>query len=273
MVALRPWGRGSRRERAPSPGKMMPRTTSLQAPAPSPQVGTRKFLPETSLADTHTRSPAPPTPPGLRPPPPPLGTGAVMAIPGRPCPGKKSSCGFLDLAPDGERDQVEPARIRFFPGSPRAVDRGGYRNRGRGPGRGLVPPRANDTRKILSGTPHPSRASRSSPALGGGGSACDSQWKAVSGGDADAVFPEGWGRASPGLGLPPDISPDCGPWWISQSGEGAGEGARPLPGQNDTRKILSGTPHPALVGAGAVRGDTRWKAVPGSGIDAGFPKG
>jgi hypothetical protein len=28
-----------------------------------------------------------------------------------------------------------------------------------------------------------------------------------------------------------------------------------------------------LPGARAVRGDTRWKAVPGSGIDAGFPKG
>ena len=179
MVALRPWGRGSRRERAPSPGKMMPRTTSLQAPAPSPQVGTRKFLPETSLADTHTRSPAPPTPPGLRPPPPPLGTGAVMAIPGRPCPGKKSSCGFLDLAPDGERDQVEPARIRFFPGSPRAVDRGGYRNRGRGPGRGLVP----SPGKIIPESSSPAPPTPPAPPAllplpeGGGGSARDIRGK------------------------------------------------------------------------------------------------
>jgi len=78
----------------------------------------------------------------------------------------------------------------------------------------------------------------------------------------------------------PRISPCSGPWWISPRGEGTGEGARPLPGQNDTRKFLSGNPHPARPsassptrGAGAVRGDTRWEAVPGSGIDAGFPKG
>ena len=87
------------------------------------------------------------------------------------------------------------------PGSPRTVDRGGYRHGGRGPGRGKPPPRAKwypyvplrqplprprflegilvrpspaaptppalpggDTRTFLSGSPHPARASRSSPA-------------------------------------------------------------------------------------------------------------
>jgi len=77
----------------------------------------------------------------------------------------------------------------------------------------------------------------------------------------------------------PRISPCSGPWWISPRGEGTGEGARPLPGQNDTRKFLSGNPHPARPsvssptrGAGAVRGDIRWEAVPGSSADVGFPE-
>ena len=102
------------------------------------------------------------------------------------------------------------------------------------------------------------------------------------------------GRREPEPGFP-GLSRYTGPWWLSPRGEGTGEGARPLPGQNVTQKFLSGiptppglrrgipvrffgSPHPArpsasspAPGGGGSQGDTQWKAVPGGAPRAGFP--
>ncbi len=102
------------------------------------------------------------------------------------------------------------------------------------------------------------------------------------------------GRREPEPGFP-GLSRYTGPWWLSPRGEGTGEGARPVPGQNVIQKFLSGiptppglrrgipvrffgSPHPArpsasspAPGGGGSQGDTQWKAVPGGAPRAGFP--
>ncbi len=98
-------GRGS------SPGKMIPGRSSLQAPPPSPQVGTRK-----SLSGT-------PTPPPLRaPPPPPRGRGQCVAIPsGKPCQ-------IPDLTPVS-RDKGSVGPNPVLPRDPHVLDRGSIHHR------------------------------------------------------------------------------------------------------------------------------------------------
>ena len=109
-------------------------------------------------------------------------------------------------------------------------------------------------------SPHPTRASRSSPAPARGRG---QSWRYPAG--SRSRFFSG-------------ISPCSGPRGYRHVGRGPGRGS-PLPGQNGTRKFLSGNPHPARPsvssptrGAGAVRGDIRWEAVPGSSADVGFPE-
>jgi len=54
-----------------------------------------------------------------------------------------------------------------------------------------------------------------------------------------AAVSRGRREVEPGF---PGLSRYTGPWWLSPRGEGTGEGARPLPGQNGTRTSLSVPP-------------------------------
>ena len=85
--------------------------------------GTRTFLSEASLTDTHTRSPATPTPPAFHRGEIPIRF-SVLPIPTPPGAGAVRGDRALSGSP---------------PGSPRGVGHGGYRHGGRGPGSGLVP--------------------------------------------------------------------------------------------------------------------------------------
>ena len=85
------------------------------------------------------------------------------------------------------------------PGSPRTVDRGGYRHGGRGPGRGNPLPGQNDTKKSLSGTPTPpGLRPPPPPPPGSEGSVCDSQREAAPGERCRRRFPERPGKNRPG---------------------------------------------------------------------------
>ncbi len=106
---LSPRGEGTGEGETPSPGKMVPESSS----------------------------PATPTLPGLRPPPPPPGAGAAHGdIQWKAVPGDGAGGGF----PEGraEKDLLLPVRSR---GPPCSSGPWGYRHGEWGPGRGSPPPR------------------------------------------------------------------------------------------------------------------------------------
>jgi len=205
------------------------------------------------------------------------------------------------------RREVEPG----FPGLSRYTGPWWLSPRGEGTGEGeapspgkMVPVRSSpasptppalpggDTRTFLSGNPHPARASWRGypyvplwqppprprfallprPLPGAGAVMAIARGKPCQGVVLAVVFREKGGERAR-TWFDPGISPCSGPWWLSPRGEGTGEGARPLPGQNGTRTSLSGSPHPARAcgappppppGGEGSAGDSRWEAVPGS---------
>ncbi len=141
--------------------------------------------------------------------------------------------------------------------------------------------------------PHPARASHRwhthmllrhphpRPALPtqGEGSQGDTRWEAAPGGGADASF-TGEGGESQNPVPPPDLPVQ---WTVVDIATGEGPGGAVPSRQNDARTrflpLRHPPPPPALPesllptrGAGAVRGDIRWEAVPGSSADVGFPE-
>jgi hypothetical protein len=175
--------------------------------------------------------PASPTPPGLRPPPPPLpGRGIVMAIPGeRPYPGKRAPAPALSS------------------GSPIHWTVGGILLWGRG----QKPPCLSAFNMPASPTP-PMHSEALSPAGPGRGQS----WRYP----GNSRTQENEPLRRPFL----QVLPYTGPWEVSPRGEGA---KAPL----SLCFQYVGIPHPARPpasspappGTGDSHGDTRGKAVPG----------
>ena len=185
--------------------------------------GTRTFLSEASLTDTHTRSPATPTPPGA---------GAVRG----------------DKALSGSP-----------PGSPRGVGHGGYRHGGRGPGRGLVPSPGKMVPARPSPSPHPAHASRSSPTPSRGrgqsgrypvGSRARERQR--------SRFPGKTGKSGPESGSSPGSPPGGGPWGYRHGGEGTG-GAGPEVSRHDAPGERTGV----SVQAPVFQDDLNFRITPG----------
>jgi len=130
------------------------------------------------------RSPAAPHPArasGAPPPPPPGGGGSAGDIRGKAVPG-------MVLTPVSRETGKSQPGPGSSPGSPRGVDRGGYRHGGGDRGGGFASPQGIPIR--FSGTPRPARASGAPPPPppGGEGSHGDIQGKAVPGSGVDAGF-------------------------------------------------------------------------------------
>ncbi len=162
----------------------------------------------------------------------------------------------------------------------------GVSPRGGGAGEGVSPSPQVGTHTFLSGNPTPpALRAPPPPSPGGEGSHGDTRREAVPGAALTPVSEKG-GEGWPGSGS--SRGPIPGQWTVVAIANEGGDrgGGNPLPGQNDTRKFLSGTPRPLpdlclvssasrlnsyrlpsadnpLLEGGTVQGDTREKPCPG----------